>query len=66
MAFWKRSGIAAATTPCSVVGLQNYSNISMNENFLIFLPKGIILFSFRMYNDEFENIMKMGMIIINN
>jgi hypothetical protein len=24
------------------------------------------LFSFKMYNDEFDNIVKMGMIIINN
>jgi len=66
MAFWRRSGILAATAPCPVVGIQNYQNISMNENFLLFLPKGILLFSFKMYNDEFENILKMGMIIINN
>jgi hypothetical protein len=66
LSFWRRSGITAATTPCPITGIQNYSNISMNENFLIFLPKGIILFSFKMYNDEFDNIVKMGMIIINN
>ncbi|CAG9810307.1 unnamed protein product [Chironomus riparius] len=66
VAFWKRSGISAASGPCPLQGVQNYKNITMNENFLVFLPKGILLFTFKLYNDEFDNIIKMGMIIINN
>ncbi|KAL7011509.1 hypothetical protein ACKWTF_014295 [Chironomus riparius] len=66
VAFWKRSGISAASGPCPLQGVQNYENITMNENFLVFLPKGILLFTFKLYNDEFDNIIKMGMIIINN
>ena len=66
MAFWKRSGIATASKPCPLVGLQIYENVTMSENFLVFLPKGILLFTFKLYNDEFDNIVKMEMVIINN
>ena len=64
MKFWKRSGISAASSECPLFGLQEYSNITLSSNFFMFLPKGILLFTVRIYNDEFENIVKIANVLV--
>jgi len=63
--FWKRAGIFAASSECPLLGLQEYANITLSPNFFMFLPKGILLFAVRLYNDEFENIVKVANVLVN-
>ena len=51
--------------PCPVIGLQEFKNITLNENILTFLPKGVLKIRVKNYNNEDGELFGLSVLFAN-
>jgi hypothetical protein len=64
--FWKFTGAEAIKMPCPMIGEVKFINMSINSQFMSFIPKGIIKAVTKTYNNEDGLIFLMSIIFAIN
>lgn len=66
MNFWKFTGIEAVKMTCPMFGDVKFINLDISNNFMSFIPKGIIKSVTKTYNNEDGLIFVMSCVFVIN
>lgn len=59
-------GLFSNLAGCPLEGRYGTCDTKLDTNLLTFLPKGVLLYTLKYYNDENQLVLNMSMILVNN